>query len=83
MDGSSGPGGTWSPVEDTFEANEADAQEQQQEVGGPGPATEPADPEEAVGDLSGRDLESALAGANEADLVEQAQEVPYDDDLDL
>ena len=83
MDGSSGPGGTWSPVEDTFEANEADAQEQQQEVGRPGTAEEPADPEEAVGDLSGRDLESALAGANEADLVEQAQEVPYDDDFDL
>ena len=82
MDGSSGPGGTWSPVEDTFEANEADAQEQQQEVGGPGRVAEPADPERAVGDLSGRDLESALAGANEADLVEQAQEVPYDDDFD-
>jgi hypothetical protein len=83
MDGSSGPGGTWSPVEDTFEANEADAQEQQQEVDGAGPADVPADPEEAVGTLSGRDLETALAGANEADLVEQAQEVPYDDDFDL
>ena len=83
MDGSSGPGGTWSPVEDAFEANEADAQEQQQELDGAGPADEPADPEEAVGGLSGRDLEQALAGANEADLAEQAQEVPYDDDFDL
>jgi hypothetical protein len=83
MDGSSGPGGTWSPVEDTFEANEADAQEQQQEIDGAGPADVPTDPEEAVGTLSGRDLETALAGANEADLAEQAQEVPYDDDFDL
>jgi hypothetical protein len=83
MDGSSGPGGTWSPVEDAFEANEADAQEQQQDVDGAGPAASPADPEEAVGALSGRDLETALAGANEADLAEQAQEVPYDDDFDL
>jgi hypothetical protein len=69
-------------VDDTqgaFEVNEADAQEQQQEVSGAGPA---ADPEEAVGTLSGRDLESALQGANEADLVEQAQEVPYDDDFE-
>ena len=65
-----------------FEVNEADAQEQQQEVGGAGPADAPADPEEAVGSLSGRDLESALEGANEADLVEQAQEVPYDDDFE-
>jgi hypothetical protein len=83
MNGSSGPGGTWSPVEEAFEANEADAREQQQELDGAGPADEPADPEEAVGTLSGRDLETALAGANEADLAEQAQEVPYDDDFDL
>jgi hypothetical protein len=83
MDGSSGPGGTWSPVEDAFEADEADAQEQQQELDGAGPAEVPADPEEAVGGLSGRDLDTALAGANEADLAEQAREVPYDDDFDL
>jgi hypothetical protein len=83
MDGSSGPGGTWSPVEDAFEANEADAQEQQQELDGAGPADEPADPEEVVGGLSGRDLEAALAAADEADLAEQAREVPIDDDFDL
>jgi hypothetical protein len=65
-----------------FEADEADAQEQQQEIGGAGPADAAADPEEAVGTLSGRDLESALEGANEADLAEQAQEVPYDDDFE-
>jgi hypothetical protein len=80
MDGSSGPGGVWSPVD---EADEADAQEQRQDVDGSGPVEAPTDPEEAVGTLSGRDLEAALAGANEADLAEQAQEVPYDDDLDL
>jgi hypothetical protein len=65
-----------------FEVNEADAQEQRQEVGSAGPADGAADPEEAVGTLSGRDLESALQGANEADLAEQAQEVPYDDDFE-
>jgi len=65
-----------------FEADEADAQEQQQEISGGGPAAAAADPEEAVGTLSGRDLESALEGANEADLAEQAQEVPYDDDFE-
>jgi hypothetical protein len=72
-------------VDDTqgaFEVNEADAQEQQQEVSGPGRAGAPADPEDAVGTLSGRDLESALQGANEADLAEQSQEVPYDDDFE-
>ena len=58
-----------------FEADEADAQEQRQEVGG-------GDPEEAGGSLLGGDLESALEGANEADLAEQAQEVPYDDDFE-
>jgi hypothetical protein len=65
-----------------FEADEADAQEQEQEIRGAGPADAAADPEEAVGTLSGRDLESALEGANEADLAEQAQEVPYDDDFE-
>ncbi|MGZ4625139.1 MAG: hypothetical protein ACXV3S_02430 [Kineosporiaceae bacterium] len=82
MDGSSGPGGTWSGVDDVTEANEADAQEQRQEVDGDGSADTPADPEAAVGTLSGRDLDAALMEANEADLVEQAQEVPYDDDFD-
>jgi hypothetical protein len=65
-----------------FEANEADAQEQRTDAAGAGPADAAADPEEAVGTLSGRDLDAALDGANEADLVEQAQEVPYDDDFE-
>jgi hypothetical protein len=65
-----------------FEVNEADAQEQRTDADGAGPADAPQDPEEAVGPLSGRDLDAALAGANEADLAEQAQEVPYDDDFD-
>ena len=65
-----------------FEVNEADAQEQRQEIRGAGPADAADDPEETVGTRSGRDLESALVGANEADLVEQAQEVPYDDDFE-
>ena len=72
MGGSQGP----------FEVNEADAQEQRQEIRGAGSADAADDPEETVGTLSGRDLESALVGANEADLVEQAQEVPYDDDFE-
>ena len=38
------------------------------------------DPETAVGGLTGRDLDTALSSANEADLAEQASEVPYDDD---
>jgi hypothetical protein len=65
-----------------FEADEADVQEQQQAVDGSGPATAPADPEAAVGTLSGRDLDTALSGADEGDLAEQAQEVPYDDDFE-
>ena len=65
-----------------FEVNEADAQEQQIDADGAGPADAPVDPEETVGTLSGRDLDAALEGANEADLAEQAQEVPYDDDFD-
>ena len=65
-----------------FEANEADAQEQRTDADGSGPVDAPADPEEAVGTLSGRDLDAALASANEADLAEQAQEVPYDDDFE-
>ena len=57
------------------EASEADAQEQLQD------AVPPAlDDESAVGGLTGRDLDVALSSANEADLAEQAQEVPYDDD---
>ena len=35
---------------------------------------------DAVGGLTGRDLDVALSSANEADLAEQASEVPYDDD---
>jgi hypothetical protein len=66
-----------------FEVNEADAQEQRTDADGAGPADTVVDPEEAVGTLSGRDLDAALEGANEADLAEQAQEVPYDDDFDL
>jgi hypothetical protein len=65
-----------------FEVNEADAQEQRTDADGGGPADAPADPEEAVGTLSGRDLDAALEAANEADLAEQAQEVPFDDDFD-
>ena len=57
------------------EASEADAQEQLQDV-----VPVPDDPEAAVGGLTGRDLEVALSSANEADLAEQASEVPYDDD---
>ena len=57
------------------EASEADAQEQLQDAV---PAVN--DPEAAVGRLTGRDLDVALSGANEADLAEQASEVPYDDD---
>jgi hypothetical protein len=65
-----------------FEADEADAQEQRTDADGAGPADAAPDPETAIGTLSGRDLDAALEGANEADLVEQAQEVPYDDDFD-
>jgi hypothetical protein len=57
------------------EAPEADAQEQLQDV-----VSAPDDPEAAVGGLTGRDLDIALSSANEADLAEQASEVPYDDD---
>jgi hypothetical protein len=63
------------------EVPEADAQEQQQDAVADG--SEPAaDPEAPVGGLTGRDLETALANADEADLAEQAREVPYDDDAD-
>jgi hypothetical protein len=47
------------------------------------PVDDRVDPEAAVGPLSGRDLDIALTGANEADLAEQSQEVPYEDDLEL
>ena len=65
------------------EVPEADAQEQQQDAltGATDDAAD--DPEAAVGGrLTGRDLESALASANEADLAEQEREVPYDDDFE-
>ncbi len=83
MGGSTGPVGADVGVEREVpltadvvgEASEADAQEQLQDAV---PAT--ADPEEAVGGLTGRDLDTALSSANEADLAEQAREVPYDDD---
>jgi hypothetical protein len=57
------------------EASEADAQEQLQDAT---PVVD--DPAAAVGALTGRDLDVALSSANEADLAEQASEVPYDDD---
>jgi hypothetical protein len=57
------------------EASEADAQEQLQDA-----VPTADDPEAAVGGLTGRDLDVALSSANEADLAEQASEVPYDDD---
>jgi hypothetical protein len=62
------------------EVPEADAQEQQQDARGGGAEDEP-DPEAPVAQqLSGRDLDVALSSANEADLAEQASEVPFDDD---
>lgn len=64
------------------EVPEADAQEQQQDAL-PGATDDEADPEAPVGRrLSGRDLDSALASANEADLAEQEREVPFDDDFE-
>ena len=83
MGGSTGPagaevgvGGEVPLTADTVgEASEADAQEQLQDAV---PAAD--DPETAVGRLTGRDLDVALSSANEADLAEQASEVPYDDD---
>ena len=62
-------------VDAVGEATEADAQEQLQDA-----VPAPDDAEVAVGGLTGRDLDIALSSANEADLAEQAQEVPYDDD---
>ena len=61
------------------EVPEADAQEQRQGVLAGG-AEPPSDPEAPVGGLTGRDLDVALASADEADLADQAREVPYDDD---
>jgi hypothetical protein len=79
MGGSTGPAGAEQEAPLTAdavgEASEADAQEQLQDAL---PATD--DPETAVGRLTGRDLDVALSSANEADLAEQASEVPYDDD---
>ena len=62
-------------VDAVGEATEADAQEQLQDA-----APSADDAEVTVGGLTGRDLDIALSSANEADLAEQAQEVPYDDD---
>jgi|1185.fasta_scaffold216691_1 hypothetical protein len=83
MGGSTGPVGAEAGVgrempltlDAVGEATEADAQEQLQDAA---PAAD--DAEVAVGRLTGRDLDVALSSANEADLAEQAQEVPYDDD---
>jgi hypothetical protein len=83
MGGSTGPVGAEAGVGQEMpltldavgEATEADAQEQLQDAA---PAAD--DAEVAVGRLTGRDLDVALSSANEADLAEQAQEVPYDDD---
>jgi hypothetical protein len=62
------------------EVPEADAREQQLDVGVTNAEDEP-DPEAPVAQqLSGRDLDVALSSANEADLAEQAREVPFDDD---
>ena len=72
-----GPPGDFWPA---AEVPEADAQEQQQEE--VADAEPPADPEAPVGGLTGRDLDAALANADEADLAEQAREVPFDDDAD-
>ena len=63
------------------EVPEADAQEQQQDVRVAGAEDDEPDPEAPVAQqLSGRDLDVALSSANEADLAEQAREVPFDDD---
>ena len=83
MGGSTGPVGAEVGVEREVrltadavgEATEADAQEQLTDAA---PAVD--DAEVAVGGLTGRDLDVALSSANEADLAEQAREVPYDDD---
>src|SRR3954452_8234477 len=65
------------------EVPEADAQEQQQDALTAGATDDEADPEAPVGPrLSGRDLDAALASANEADLAEQEREVPFDDDFE-
>ena len=78
--GSSGAGEIWSL---DIEVPEADAHEQLQGADGDDPVIQDVDPEHAVGDLTGRDLDVALTGANEADLAEQSYEVRYeDDDLD-
>jgi hypothetical protein len=65
------------------EVPEADAQEQQQDALTAGAADDAPDPEAPVAArLTGRDLDSALASANEADLAEQEREVPLDDDVE-
>jgi hypothetical protein len=80
-------GGTSRRVEEEIwsqgdEVPEADAQEQQEAVIPGGEDPEP-DPEAPVSQQrSGRDLDLALDSANEADLAEQAREVPYDDDFE-
>lgn len=80
------PGGVWTP---DVEVPEADAQEQRQDAAGAGAdgvdgdGGDGVDPEAPVAQrLTGRDLDAALASANEADLAEQAREVPFDDDFE-
>jgi hypothetical protein len=79
MGGSTGPVGADHEVPLTVdvvgEASEADTAEQLRDA-----APVADDPEAAVGGLTGRDLDVALASADEADLAEQAREVTYDDD---
>jgi hypothetical protein len=79
MGGSTGPVGAEQEESLTAdavgEASVADAQEQLQDAV---PVAD--DPEAAVTGSTGRDLDTALSSANEADLAEQATEVPYDDE---
>jgi hypothetical protein len=70
---------TSAPLEDV---PEADAQEQRQGI-----ADQDVDPEAVVGGtpeaVAGGSADvDAVPDANEADLVEQLQEVPYDDDFE-
>ena len=63
------------PTDLSVEATEADMQEQHQD-----PSDGGVDPEAVVGTRGGGGLDLPLA--NEADVVEQLQEVPLDDDAD-
>ena len=65
-----------------FEANEADAQEQRRTPTAPAPRTPRPTRRRPWARSPAATSTSALASANEADLAEQAQEVPYDDDFE-